>query len=247
MRFTDANGTFLKDANGNDLHAEYKITIAAAAPDNAGGAAGPATAQQTPQGKTQNPQNTTGQSSVQVVDCSSVTAASPCTFSHSFLSLDKEYWDVSVGVTTPGVKVPTFNSSTPTANPTITRSVQLYGILDISPFASRWGADSYAPRLNVGLPLSSQPFYMPYFGASENLTGRIPGFPLQLNVFAGVIYLKETFNLTPPGGVGVFRKGRELKGVFGVEIPVSSIASKITSAVKGQGGGTPSGGKTPGQ
>jgi hypothetical protein len=164
------------------------------------------------------------------IDCSATNATTPCTFSKSFLSDDKEWWDFSVGVTTPGVNEAKYNAAKPSAPPTLTRHTELYGVLDLYPFAKWAPKDSFLRHLMVGLPVSGKPFYMPFYGIGANITGRWKNFPIPLGVFWGVIDLKETFNLTPAGAAAVFVKGRELKGVWGVEVPLSSIVSKIKGA-----------------
>jgi hypothetical protein len=164
------------------------------------------------------------------IDCSATNATTPCTFSKSFLSDDKEWWDFSVGVTTPGVNEAKYNAAKPSAPPTLTRHTELYGVLDLYPFAKWAPKDSFLLHLMVGLPVSGKPFYMPFYGIGANITGRWKNFPIPLGVFWGVIDLKETFNLTPAGAAAVFVKGRELKGVWGVEVPLSSIVSKIKGA-----------------
>jgi hypothetical protein len=168
-----------------------------------------------------------GQTGPTVVDCSATDAQTPCSFSHTFKSEDKEWWDISIGVTTPGVREATYagNASKP---PTITTHTNLYAIFDLLPFAKWYGKDDFAPRLNVGLPVTGKTFYRPYFGLSENLTGRWRSFPVQLNVFAGVVYMKQSIAVPGVGGSSpTLQTDRVLKGLYGIEVPISSIISKI--------------------
>jgi hypothetical protein len=214
-----------------------------AAPGGGGAPAAGATKTGSPSGTPASQSPST--SNTTAIDCSATNATNPCSFTRSFLSDDKEWWDFSVGVTTPGVREAKYNPANPAAPPTFTRHTELYGILDLYPFAKWAPKDSYVPHFNVGLPVSGKPFYLPYYGVAENVTARWRNFPLPLSVFIGLIDIKETFNLTPAGSGAVFVKGRELKGVWGVEVPVSTIVSKIPGIAKNasSGGGGGGGGK----
>jgi hypothetical protein len=108
--------------------------------------------------------------------------------------------------------------------------------------------------VNIGLPLASQSFYRPYFGLGENPTGwthlqKKLSVPARIDIFAGVIYIKEKFVLDIPTTQSEFNidaiPTRVWKGVVGIGIPISSALSKIGSqgSVKpasssGSGGGS---------
>ena len=200
--------------------------------DNGGQANADATQKQGGQQNQGGQKSTKGstQTSTTVVDCSATSTQSPCSFSHSFQADDKEWWDISIGVSVPGVQEAKYSKGA-SSPPTITRHTDLYAILDLLPLAKWYSKDSFAPRLNVGLPVTGQTFYRPYFGVSENLTGRWHGFPLQLNAFAGVVYMKQSI-IVPGSSPAALTQDRALKGIFGVEVPISSIVSKLKGGGK---------------
>ena len=183
---------------------------------------------------------------VTVVDCSTMSSSSPCTFNHTFRSLDREYWDFSIGVTAPGVREPMY--ATPNSPPTVTTHTDAYGIVDLYPAAHWFTPEQAFPHFIVGLPVTGKPFYRPAFGIAENLTAwtglERRGFPLRINVFAGLVYMKQEFVVGNPDQTTaaqmplVITHGRSLKGVFGFEVPVTALVSKITG---GSSSGSPSG------
>ena len=82
----------------------------------------------------------------------------------------------------------------------------------------------------VGVPVTSSPFHRPFFGGAIDLTRwtglqRI-GFPLQMSAFGGVVYMKEQI---PANGLSstALTSTRTVKGMFGIELPVSALISKI--------------------
>jgi len=196
--------------------------------------------------------NSTQQSStVQVVDCSSTTPSSGCNFSHTFRSDDKEYWDVSIGISIPGVREATYGADL-TKPPSVKTHTDLYGMFDIYPFAFARNKESLAPHLLAGMPLTGQPFHRPLFGVAENLTRLIRidklGFPLPVYAFAGVVYMQQNILVTNPNTAAgqpanILKTDRALKGVYGIEVPISSIISKITQGAKNSSKSGGTGGK----
>jgi hypothetical protein len=222
-------------------HYQISVLPAGVSPALLGGAA-PAGGPN--QGNTPSNPSSNASSSANVVDCTSVTDKSPCSFNISFRTIGRQWADFSIAVTTPGIREAKFASAGAPAS--LTRHTELYGMLDIYPFAPLGTKASAYPHLNVGLPFTGKPFYMPYFGVGENVTGwylEKHGFPLRINVFWGVIYSKESFNLSPNASTPVFKPGRELKAVWGVEVPLSTLISKVSGvASKSGASGSSSGG-----
>jgi hypothetical protein len=113
-----------------------------------------------------------------------------CNFSHSFRSDDKEYWDVSIGISIPGVREARYSADL-TKAPSVKTHTDLYGMFDIYPFAFTRNKESLVPHLLAGMPLTGQPFHRPLFGVAEHFTKIIGlnklGFPLPIYVFAGVV------------------------------------------------------------
>jgi hypothetical protein len=184
------------------------------------------------------------------VSCSGTSSIAPCESTHTFESVDKEYWDVSVGVTTPGTRETKYTFSSGTVQSKITRHTDFYGMFDFFPLAALLPKDSPVPHIAIGLPLTSQTFYRPFFGLSENLTGwtsvqRRLSLPVGINFFAGVVYMKTEFLLdsptTQPGFNTDLKYTRVWKGVFGVEVPLRAMASKLGKKAGGssaKSGGT---------
>jgi hypothetical protein len=186
------------------------------------------------------------------ITCTGTGNVTPCSSTHSFESKDKEYWDVSIGVTTPGSRETKYTFSSGAVQRSITRHTDLYGMADFYPAGYWWPKDGPIPHLNVGLPLTSQSFYRPYIGLSESLTGwttlqRKLSLPIGINFFAGTVYMKTQHLAGNPTSQAEFnadlKHTRVWKGLFGIEVPISSMASKIgkktTSSAKG--GSNPSG------
>lgn len=191
-------------------------------------------------------------SAVQSVDCSALTAGSPCTFNRTLRSDDREAFDFSIAVSIPGVREQVFSSPTASSSKTHT---DLYGMVDLYPFARWHSKESAFPHLNVGIPVTSQPFYRPYFGVGETLTSWTKlekiGFPLRIGVFAGITLMKQQIVVAGSNGAGPKLKGdRAMKGIFGIELPVAQLVSKIggggSKAQGGKGGGKSSGGASSG-
>jgi hypothetical protein len=187
-----------------------------------------------------------GSQTVQTVDCSVVSQSSPCMFTHTLRNDDREAFDFSVGITVPGVREAILSSVT--ATPSIKRHTDLYGLADIYPLAFWKSKESWVPHFNLGIPVTSQPFHRPYFGVAENLTSwtnaEKVGFPLRINFFGGIAYMKQSIVKAVPGSsTTVLGSDRVIKPMWGIEVPVSSIVSKIGGGgSKSQGGGKQSGG-----
>jgi hypothetical protein len=175
-----------------------------------------------------------------VVTCTGTDNTLPCTTTRTFTSVDREWWDVSIGIAIPGVRESKFSIANNQLSQSTTTHTDLYGMLDLYPFA-KWAAkDDWAPHFNLGVPITSKSLYRPYFGLAESVGGlltRITGsqkqfaLPLDMNVFGGMVWMKtQTVTGNPTTASALTADShttRVWKPAFGVEVPVSSIASKI--------------------
>ena len=189
------------------------------------------------------------------VSCTGQGGSTPCTVTRTFTSKDREYWDVSGGVATPGVRETgfTFSSTTSTVTAATTTHTDAYAFADFYPFGYFVPKESFVPHFNVGVPVTSKSLYRPYFGLSENLTGwthleKSLSLPVAINFFAGACYMKtETLGGASPTTQAAFTADlkwhRVWKPIFGFEIPVSSITSKFGSKSKSSQGSSSSKGQ----
>ena len=134
-----------------------------------------------------------------VMSCTGTNNSLPCTTTRTFTSKDREWWDVSIGIALPGVRETKYGINNGALHSSVTRHTDFYGMLDLYPFAFAGPKDSAIPHFNVGVPITGQSLYRPYFGMAESLGGfltgifrpeRQIGLPLGLNVFAGVTWMK---------------------------------------------------------
>ena len=84
--------------------------------------------------------------------------------------------------------------------------------------------------------MTSQSLYRPYFGMAENLTGwthlkKALSLPVSVNFFAGMVYMKTQYIVGSPQTAAEFSSDlhwhRVWKPMFGIEVPVSAMASKL--------------------
>lgn len=203
-------------------------------------------------GNKSNNQSSNQNASPGTANCSGDSNSTPCAMTRTFTSVDREWWDVSIGVTIPGVRESQYSIVSSALQISATRHVDLYGMFDFFPAAAYLPKESWFPHVNVGLPVTSKSLYRPYIGLSENLTGwthfqKDLGLPVAMNFFAGVVWMKtQVVNDNPTTSAQLTMdtsNKRVWKAVFGIEVPVSSIASKIGKGSKSSsGGGKSSGG-----
>jgi hypothetical protein len=178
-------------------------------------------------------------SGTQVVDCTATTTGAPCTISKSFRSDDKEFFDFSLAVAIPGPKETIYSiSSSGTVQNSVTTHTDIYAMLDLYPGFWWLNKESPAPHFAVGLPVTSQVFHRPFFGAAEDFTSwtglQKHGLPLRMSVFGGIVYMQTKY---PSGQPVVLKATRVAKPMFGVELSVSALISKVG----GKGGGASKG------
>jgi hypothetical protein len=171
-----------------------------------------------------------------VMTCSGQGNTTLCSTTRTFTSLDREWWDVSIGVTAPGVRESQYSIVNNDLHSSATRHTDLYAFFDVFPTAFAASKESAWPHFNVGIPITSRSFYGPYVGVAENLTGwthlqKGLNLPVGINFFAGVTWMKTqivTDNPTTAADLTANTKNKRVwKGIFGIEVPVASIVSKI--------------------
>jgi hypothetical protein len=163
-------------------------------------------------------------------------AASGTGISRTIHVLDKEWWDLSLSLSIPGVREPKVSlNKDNVVTPSVTRHVDVYGFINLYPFAAKKPKNSFAPHFNVGLPFSGQPLHRWFAGASEKIPWIEKAVGIPVNVFAGTVFLKESIS-TLPGGTkasdtATFTNSLHdhwvRKGMFGLEFPVSALVGKI--------------------
>jgi hypothetical protein len=218
----------------------YQINIVAApgAPDALKGGApaakAPSTTPDTKSGTTAT-DSSNNQQQAAVVDCTAVDDKTPCSFKRSFRAQDKEYWDIGLSVPVPGIRETKFTVANGTAKPSVTTHTDVYAFVDIYPLAHWLDKRGPAPHFDVGLPVTSQTFYRPFFGVAENFTNwtglRRLGFPLEMSVFAGVVDMRIQVPTQTASGTALLAT-RTVKPLFGLELSVSDLASKLGSKSK---------------
>lgn len=172
------------------------------------------------------------------VACSGQGNTTPCSMNRSFTSQDHEYWDVSIGIATPGLRETSysFSNATNSVLSSVTTHTEAYGLLDIFPFASVMPKESIAPHFAVGIPVSSKSLYRPFFGMAQNLTGwthlqKKLSLPVGINFLAGMGFMKTQQIEGAPMSQAQFQSAltyhRVWKPMFGFEVPVASALSKL--------------------
>jgi hypothetical protein len=178
-----------------------------------------------------------------VMTCTGKENSLPCTVTRTFTSVDLEWWDVSIGITTPGVRESKYSIVNSKLTNSPTTHTDFYAMLDLYPFAPIAAKNDWAPHFNLGVPITGQSLYRPYFGVAESVGGfltrifrpeRQLGLPMDINVFGGMTWMKTQIVSDSPTTSSQLTADtqytRVWKPVFGVEVPISSIASKIKGA-----------------
>ena len=166
---------------------------------------------------------------------------SACSFSKTVAHYDREYWDVSLGVSTIGVLEPKYTSTGTLTTPT--RHTDAYAFLDVysfQPLAEAPGSLTSLPHFNLGIPITSQSLHRPYVGLAENLgflTKKIK-LNIPLAVFAGPVFMKQQVFVSSISGL---KWDHAIKMMYGVELPISAI----TKYMKGGSSGSTSGKGSP--
>jgi hypothetical protein len=162
-------------------------------------------------------------------DCSAVTAKAGCSMTHTIHALDREYWDLSMGIAIPGVREPQYSASDLTQPPTATRHTDVYGFVDLFLAAKYASKTSPVPHIALGIPVAGKPFYRPFFGLGENITGWSRSFPFQVSFVAGPVLLNQEVVRKNAAGALTIQHSRVVKMMYGIEVPVGNLISKITA------------------
>jgi len=150
--------------------------------------------------------------------------------------LDKEWWDLSLSLSIPGVREPKVSLNKDNiVTPSVTRHIDVYGFINLYPFAAKKPKNSFAPHFDVGLPFSGQPLHRWFAGASEKIPWIEKAVGIPVNVFAGTVFLKESVSSLAAGAkaadTATFTNSLQdhwvRKGMFGLEFPVSALVGKI--------------------
>lgn len=164
---------------------------------------------------------------------------SACPFSKTLAHYDPEYWDVSLGVSIPGILEPKYTSAGKLTNPT--RHTDAYAFLDIYLFqhlAEAPASLTFFPHLNLGIPITSQSLHRPYVGIGENLgflTKKIK-LNIPLAVFGGPVFMKQQIYVPATSGL---KWDHAIKMMYGFELPISAIGKYM------KGGGSSSNNSKP--
>jgi hypothetical protein len=184
-----------------------------------------------------NDSTNTNNAQKQSTDCSS-TGASGCSASHTIRDYDLEYWDIGLGLSALGVKEPQYSPTSPQTQITAKNHAgTVFGFANLYPFAHWGNKTSYYPSFVVGIPVTGKVFYQPFFGIAWGPLGWWKKAPLAVNLVWGLDWLNQ--EKAAPNASGVYAIGHERvrKQMFGVELPVSALVSKIKS-IGGSGNGS---------
>lgn len=168
-------------------------------------------------------------------DCTNLTTTAKCTLSQSFATNDAEYWNIGVNIIPYGPRENRYyQSGSGTVSQIHTLHSPLYAVADLDVFAHYWSMTK-GPYIQAGVPLSGAVFHLPYVGIALPVPRSNKLFPVSFSVYAGVGFMKQTF----PKGLAIgqtataaifdssLKTDRAVKGLFGIEVPVGGIVSKI--------------------
>jgi hypothetical protein len=171
------------------------------------------------------------------VDCTALDPNKPCTMNHIFQSNDREWWDVSLGITVPGIRQTKYTAPSGKVVASTTTHTDVYAFFDLGYDLQNKGLRW--PHLNVGIPVAGQPFYRPFVGVGEWLTPLLglekKKFPLRLGVFAGVVFAKQyspaTLGVGSPATAGDLaadlQSHRVTKFLVGLDFSVSELIGRV--------------------
>jgi hypothetical protein len=171
------------------------------------------------------------------VDCTAIDSSKPCTINHVFQSNDREWWDVSLGLSVPGIRQTKYTAPSGKVVGTTTTHTDIYAFFDLGYDLQNKGLRW--PHLDVGIPVTGQPFYRPFIGVGEWLTPLFgldkTKFPLKLGAFAGVVFAKDYSPTTltvgstaTPGDLAAdLRSHRTAKFLFGLDFSVTELVGRV--------------------
>ena len=167
-------------------------------------------------------------------DCSNLTSTGKCSYTRTVSIDSPQYWNIGINLTLHG---PRENKYALSSSNIVTQSHTIhspfFAAFDFSP----WSQEGWRPYFQAGVPLSGAAFHLPFISLAEPLPFTKKW--LQLSVYGSVVFMKQTFPKTLAVGqtsnTAAFNSNlvtdRAIKPIFGIEVPVSSIVSKIKSSV----------------
>ncbi len=168
------------------------------------------------------------------LDCTAVTSDAPCTISRNVIDYDREFWDIGLGLSIPGVRERTYDASDLTSKPTIVTHTDLYGFFD---FYFTGNRNSAIPHFDFGLPLTGQPFHRPFLGLAFPITTWFHlsnSVPFTLNVLAGAVPMRQDYVTVDPTATGglALKAERTWKPMFAVELPLNQLIGRVAKLGK---------------
>jgi hypothetical protein len=190
--------------------------------------------QETPKKPTDSPGNAVTPSPV---DCTALDSGKPCTINHVFQSNDREWWDVSLGLSVPGIRQTKYTAPSGKVIGTTATHTDIYAFFnlgyDLQNKGLRW------PHLDVGIPVTGQPFYRPFVGVGEWLTPLFgldkAKFPLKIGAFAGFVIAKDYSprtltigSVATPGDLAAdLQAHRTARFLFGLDFSVTELVGRV--------------------
>lgn len=153
------------------------------------------------------------------LDCTSLGSASSCSFQTSATVLARDFVAFGVGIVPHGPRETTWatNTTTNMLTPTTSNHNNFYGLVDFAPWPARFPMSRW-PYFQAGLPLTGAATHLPYAGMGMPF----PWFrkELAVSLFGGFVIMQQQ----DPAGT----RDRAIKGLWGVEVPIASLASQIS-------------------
>jgi hypothetical protein len=224
-----------------------KIADAAAQPAPAEGPGGAAAMAATttagqPEQAGKKSDSTTSTTASGSVSCTGTGNTLPCTMGRTFTSKEHAYFDVSAGLSIPGVRQTSFTFASSGVSPSVKRNTDAYGLIDVYWLGALLPKESPMPHINFGIPVTSQSLHRPYIGLSENLSGwthlqKTLSLPIAINVFGGIVFMKTQQLSGTPATQAAFNSDLSWhwvhKFTLGIEVPISSVTSKFSKSGSG--------------
>jgi hypothetical protein len=171
--------------------------------------------------------------------CHNVTKATTCPMAQTVSVLDVEHWNVGINIVAFGpVEQKWGLDDTNKVTMSSTRHMPLYATFDYSPWASKCSmTNSRCVYLQGGVPLSGAVLHMPYAGVAWPIPYVNKFIPLSL--YGGITFMKQTKLTGLPVGTATTPDAFQTasttdwakKPLYGIEVPISAIVSKIKSSV----------------
>jgi len=179
--------------------------------------------------------------------CVNLSADSKCSFSQTISVENLQWWDVGIVAPFHGPRLNKYSlSTTDTVSQSHTILSGFVGTFDVSPWARYVPMDKLF-YIQAGLPVTGSSFHLPYLGLAQPLpTSKW----VSLSVFGGIAWMKQSFPKTLKIGQsttsaalsGDLKTDWARKPMYGVELPITSIAKKLKSSLGGKSSSSSGGG-----